>query len=161
MTPTRIVEALLEADDNRRFCGIVVLRNPSEPEVLLILRGGPPEEGKWACPGGHVEEDEDFEDGAKRELKEETGIETDRVQFFAQVPATDREGMVHYYFTVVPEDLKVHADDDAEKFKWSKADEVKDLAFDCENQIKGAVERAFATGSVAESLARRLIEGVS
>ena len=48
------------------FCG---------DEVLLIKRNTEPFKGKWALPGGHLDEtDENTSDAADRELAEETGI---------------------------------------------------------------------------------------
>lgn len=43
--------------------------------VLLIQRRNDPFQGRWAFPGGFVEEDEDLTVAASRELTEETGIE--------------------------------------------------------------------------------------
>ena len=43
--------------------------------MILIKRGGHPERGKWAIPGGFVEMDESLEDAAARELKEETDLD--------------------------------------------------------------------------------------
>lgn len=44
-------------------------------DVLWIKRGIPPAVGKWAMPGGFMENDETPEAAAARELQEETGIE--------------------------------------------------------------------------------------
>ena len=41
--------------------------------VLLIERGIEPFKGRWAFPGGFLKMDETALQGAKRELKEETG----------------------------------------------------------------------------------------
>jgi len=53
---------------------VIFARVGDKPAVLLIKRGGHPFIGDWAFPGGFLEMDEDLEDGAKRELYEETGV---------------------------------------------------------------------------------------
>lgn len=42
--------------------------------VLLIRRGQSPGKGLWALPGGHLNNNETFIEGAMRELREETGL---------------------------------------------------------------------------------------
>jgi 8-oxo-dGTP diphosphatase len=43
--------------------------------VVLVERRWPPEQGSYALPGGFVETDEDLDEGASRELAEETGLQ--------------------------------------------------------------------------------------
>ena len=51
--------------------GAVVLRGG---EILLVRRRFKPSAGKWAIPGGHVEEGEELEKALVRELLEETDL---------------------------------------------------------------------------------------
>lgn len=44
-------------------------------EILLIKRGQWPYEGFWALPGGFIRPSESVQEGARRELKEETSLE--------------------------------------------------------------------------------------
>ncbi|MDR1184290.1 MAG: NUDIX hydrolase [Coriobacteriales bacterium] len=44
-------------------------------ELLLIRRGGHPYLGRWALPGGFLDPNETLDQTARRELKEETGVD--------------------------------------------------------------------------------------
>jgi ADP-ribose pyrophosphatase YjhB (NUDIX family) len=75
-------------DDRQRFvcdgCGKTHYQNPNVlvatyvcvgESILWIKRGTAPAAGKWAMPGGYMENDETPEAAASRELREETGID--------------------------------------------------------------------------------------
>lgn len=56
-----------------------------EDEILLINREKPSWMGRWNGIGGHIEAGESADDGARRELFEETGITFDNLKCLAQV----------------------------------------------------------------------------
>lgn len=135
MNAHRLVARLLE-ESTKRFVGIVVLRGEC---ALIIKRDGPPEAGKWACPGGHVDPGESDLDAAYRELEEETGIEADSMH---RLDSQDVDiGHLTFYWTRVPAGTRAVAADDAEKAKWVPVDDLPDLAWDNAEQIERAAER--------------------
>ncbi len=104
-------------------------------EVLLIQRGNPPFQGQWALPGGLVEEDEDIDVCAHRELEEETGVSgvsLEQLHAFGKPDRDPRGRMVTVaYFTLVrPDRLKPKAASDAANVQWFGIDALPRLAFD-------------------------------
>jgi len=74
--------------------GVLILK---EGEVLLGKRKGSHGSGEYAFPGGHLEYMESFEECARRETKEECGIEIKniRFQFVANVSLYAPKHYVH------------------------------------------------------------------
>jgi 8-oxo-dGTP diphosphatase len=103
--------------------------------VLLIQRKADPFQGKWALPGGFVHENEPLIDAARRELKEETGIEQadlEQLHTFGD-PGRDPRGWtvsVAYLALVSPDQLKPVAGDDAAAVGWFPLAKLPPLAFD-------------------------------
>ena len=60
--------------------GVFVFKNG---KFLMQQRKGSHGAGSWSVPGGHLEFGESFEDTARREVKEETGLEIKNVRFGA------------------------------------------------------------------------------
>ena len=87
-------------------------------QVLLVQRKHWPFEGMWALPGGFVRMDESLEEAARRELEEETGVQTvylEQLYTFGQPDRDPRTRVITVaYFALVPADaVQPHAGDDA------------------------------------------------
>ncbi|MEE1542635.1 MAG: NUDIX hydrolase, partial [Paludibacteraceae bacterium] len=65
--------------------------NGERLQVLLIERGIEPYKGKWALPGGFLKMDESAEECARRELKEETGLEGAYMEQFHTFSSPERD----------------------------------------------------------------------
>ena len=104
-------------------------------EVLLIQRGMEPFRHAWALPGGFVQDDEDLDAAARRELREETGIEDVYLEqlYTFGAPARDPRGRVitvAYYALAKLSDYRIRAATDAENVAWYPLHELPALAFD-------------------------------
>ncbi|HYA13648.1 MAG TPA: NUDIX hydrolase [Syntrophales bacterium] len=115
------------------ICGVgaVVVK---DGKVLLVKRGVDPNKGVWAIPGGSLKLGETLQEGAEREILEETGI-----TIMAKEPVysfdffeRDYEGRVRFHYVIV--DMiadyisgEVQAADDASEARWVSQKELKDL----------------------------------
>lgn len=112
----------------------VLVINKKTNEILLIKRLNEPYKDCWALPGGFVDENEDLEQAARRELFEETNIETDKmiqIGAFGKPYRDPRGHMISVaYHTNLVENQIVKAKDDAKEVKWFFSNDLPDLAFD-------------------------------
>lgn len=114
--------------------------------ILLIKRKNEPFRGDWAFPGGFLQVDEAIEDGARRELLEETGIDCpymEQLFTFGGLERDPRERVISIaYFALVNQtDFKVKAATDASDAKWWPVDSLPELAFDHDQILQTAIER--------------------
>lgn len=72
-------------------------------EIILVKRENEPGKGLWSIPGGMLELGERLQDGAKREVKEETGldVEIDRLLDVLDNIICDDQGRVCYHYVLV------------------------------------------------------------
>ena len=80
---------------------LAVVRRGSR--VLLAQRSVPPSVGRWGFPGGMQELGETIFEGARRELKEETGIDAEPIETLTVLDAIrrDEKGRVHVHYALV------------------------------------------------------------
>ncbi len=112
--------------------------------VLLIERGIEPFKGHWAFPGGFLKMDEAAEDGALRELQEETGMTGAYIEQFHTFSAPERDPRgrvisIAYYALVPMQEVK--GGDDAAKAQWFPVSEVPPLAFDHDYILRMAMKK--------------------
>jgi 8-oxo-dGTP diphosphatase len=71
--------------------------------VLLVERGKPPLQGYWSLPGGVLETGETLEEGVRREILEETGLEI-RPRAVAEIferIMLDSAGRPEYHYVLI------------------------------------------------------------
>lgn len=124
---------------------LIFARHFEKPCILLVKRRHPPFEGKWAIPGGFVEEDETLEQAAQRELAEETVVRDVTVEQLSTFgdPGRDPRGrtITIAYLAVIGEAVKVQAGSDAKEARWFAVDELPELAFDHRKILAMGLER--------------------
>ena len=118
-------------------CGFVVYRNPvpvalvlviQDDKLLLLLRRHAPLANYWAPPAGYIEIDESLEEGAAREVKEETGLDVE-IDGLLKVYSRAHAGvfMISFEAHVVGGELAI-AEDEVIEARWFARDELPQQA---------------------------------
>jgi len=107
---------------------VVIFRDATQAEVLLVQRGKEPAKGRWALPGGSIEWGETITQAAAREVLEETGLRVtvpDEAAFTAlDVISRPEEGTPGYHYVLVAvaalceDGAEPQAADDAADCRW-------------------------------------------
>ena len=113
-------------------------------KVLLVRRGGEPFKGQWAFPGGFLGMDETAEEGALRELREETALVPSAIGqlgVFSDVDRDPRERVITIAWYALVKPAEVSGGDDADEAAWFPVDALPPLAFDHRKIFEEAMER--------------------
>lgn len=115
-----------------------------ELAALLIRRRRDPFAGRWAFPGGFVDENEPLEAAARRELWEEAGVRPTSLELFGVYgdPGRDPRGWtvtVAYLALLDSPAAQASAGDDAAEVAWRPAARPPELAFDHERMLADAL----------------------
>ena len=117
-------EESLKKNKVREVASVAVMKDGK------LLMGKRRDNDRWTMPGGHLDEGEHHHDGAKRELKEEAGLEAENLTHLGSEDLTDAKGnplRVHAYKHEPVGDCStsMKEDPDQEVHRWHWID-VKD-----------------------------------
>jgi ADP-ribose pyrophosphatase len=111
--------------------GAVVIK---DGKILLVERGVQPNKGVWAIPGGSLKLGETLQEGAEREILEETGITIKAGDPFYSFDFFERDDNSRIRFHYVIVDMMgdyISGDaggaDDALDARWISPEELNDL----------------------------------
>ena len=117
-----------EKDSPKIGVGVLIVKNG---KILIGKRKSPLGNGTWHPPGGHLEYGESPENCAKREVKEETGIEIEDVEFLAVTNDIFPEGKHYVTLWFIAKwrngKAKVLEPEKCEEWKWVTIEEFKNM----------------------------------
>jgi 8-oxo-dGTP diphosphatase len=124
---------------------VLFKKKDQSTQILLIKRKNDPYKDCWALPGGFVDQDEDLEEAALRELKEETSITLNHLKQLGAFGKPKRDPRSHVvsiaYFSYVDTITNAIAQDDAKEAAWFTIDKLPELAFDHADIIELALKK--------------------
>lgn len=128
-----------------RSCGFEYFLNPSaavaaiilneKEELLVVKRNSEPARGTLDLPGGFCDTNETLGQAVGREVKEETGLTVNRVEFLFSLPNTYRYSgfdvptLDSFFLCSVESIAPLRAADDAADARWVPLNEINPLQF--------------------------------
>lgn len=116
-------------------------------QVLLIRRKKWPYQDYWALPGGFVEMSESLEQAARRELREETGVNDVYLEQLYTFGDPDRDprtrviSVAYLALANAEQARQVQSGDDAAEARWWSMTSLPPLAFDHDRILRCAWQR--------------------
>lgn len=121
-------------------CGFEFFANPSSStaafifnekgELLVARRAKEPAKGTLDLPGGFVDNNETAEQGIAREIKEETGLEVEKISYLFSLPniyiysGMEIHTLDMFFVAHVSGDQQPKAADDAAELMWVPVDDL-------------------------------------
>jgi 8-oxo-dGTP pyrophosphatase MutT (NUDIX family) len=109
---------------NHQLYADCIVKN-SKGQILLLQRSYQDDfmEGKWCLAGGKIEEGEDSQVAAVRELEEETAICSEDIKEFSFLKTINKEDCTINYFTALVSDDVLIVLDNSEHYRYQFVDE--------------------------------------
>lgn len=124
---------------------VVFKKHENGNHILFVKRKNDPYKGNWALPGGFLDEGEDLQIGAARELNEETGLAVAKLEQLGAFGKPGRDPRQHTvsiaYVGFADADAKAVGADDAEEAQWFPVNALPDLAFDHADIVNTAFQK--------------------
>lgn len=114
---------------NPSAANVAIIKN-SEGEILVTLRKQEPAKGTLDLPGGFTEIGETSEEGVKREVMEETGLNVTAVHYLFSLPNVYRYSGIElptldmFYECDIEDETVLAANDDAAECMWIKPEDI-------------------------------------
>lgn len=136
-------------DGTRRLicenCGYIFYINPlpvvaalcyrRRGEILLIKRGVPPAENKWALPTGFMEINETIRQGLLRELNEELNIKACDIRHIKILDVIQQKSSIYKSVIIIAHKIwlkkypNIAAADDAREYKFYNLNSLPEIPF--------------------------------
>ncbi|HDR3493167.1 TPA: NUDIX domain-containing protein [Bacillus wiedmannii] len=117
-----------------KSCGVIIYQNKPDTRYLIVKSKA---NGHWGFPKGHIEENETEIDTAKREVKEETGLdvlihEDFKTSMEYKISETIKKEVILFLGTPMSTSVTIQKDEIA-IYKWATFADILNL-FKHENQ---------------------------
>lgn len=114
-------------------------------EKLVLILKDPT--GNWLLPGGKINKGEAWEDGLRREIKEETGIENFEINKILSIDSRieddkDKGAYVVVFLIDVPDVSQIKLSDEHVEYAWVGLDDLDKYQFWHED-IRGRIKMVF------------------
>ena len=126
-----------------RAAGGIVIRDGS---VLLVHR---PRYDDWSFPKGKLEDDETWEDGALREVEEETGLTCELGAFLGSTRYFVLQGPKEVRYYRMTSDGEASAQNEVDEVRWASFEDARTLL--THDRDRKLLEKVSDTGTVSDT----------